>query len=78
MSNRQSSAELSNYRRMAKRAHYACGHYADFFGSGVPDVGQWMICRVCCEETTVDRIERGIPAKLKRRGDDDSRYALRQ
>ena len=52
--------DLSEYHRQMNRAHYTCGHFSDFRVGPPPDVGQWMICAVCLNETEVERIERNV------------------
>jgi len=78
MDNRQGHKDLANYQRKGKRVHYACGHHADFRLSSHPEVGDWMICRVCGQETAVESIEAGIKRPMPKEGSSDpvARYSL--
>jgi len=67
----------SEYRRTLKRAHYACGHSAEFRGAAAPKVGDWMVCITCGAETTVERMENGIRGPSQLAGEDEGRYVLR-
>ena len=58
--------DLQDYHRMVNRAHYRCGHSADFKVGPPPQPGDWMICGRCLQETYVERVEMGV--KLPRRG----------
>jgi hypothetical protein len=52
--------DLADYHRQSNRAHYTCGHFADFRVGPPPDVGQWMLCATCYEDTEVERIEKHV------------------
>jgi hypothetical protein len=55
--------DLGDYHRKKDRAHYGCGHFADFAQGPPPEVGEFMICAVCIEETTVLSIEEGVETR---------------
>jgi hypothetical protein len=60
--------DLADHHRTANRAHYKCGHHADFRHGPAPLVGDFMICMVCLADTKVTEVERGVETPAPKRG----------
>lgn len=68
--------DLSEYHRLANRAHYKCGHHADFRHGPAPLVGDFMVCMTCYQDTSVESVERGVDVPRPKAGSDHEEYGV--